>query len=111
VDRRRASTRLDIEQNEPEAYRGNWDKSVNKLAAELDWLESPTSVPAGGMNCLYHDYWRSLEADVHNLRSVKTEASQAQLHRLGRMLRSRRAGSVRELVLQAQKAYHEANRR
>lgn len=108
VDRRRAVANPVIDQKEPELYKTSWeDRSAEKLASDIDWLEDPLK-PTDGRGHLYHDYWRVLEADVHNIRSAKTEAAQIQLQRLGRLLVKRRLRSIKDLVLQVQKEYQEA---
>jgi hypothetical protein len=88
-------------------YKSNYhEKELSHMQEIIDWLTNPTPNDFWHKKAYYHDFFRSVEADVHNLRSTKTQNAQNLLHQLSLLLRKTKTTSIKNLVINAQNIAH-----
>lgn len=88
-------------------YKSNYEqKELAHITEILNWLKNPIPNDYYHKRAYYHDFYRSVEADIHNLRSKKTPEAQNILHQFAILLKQTKTKSIKELVVLSQnKAY------
>lgn len=104
VDKRRAIQPEDpnsVEYNIP--YKSNYmARSIEDLRKTCEWLKDPTPNDFWHKRAYGFDFHSGVEADVHNMRSVKTQEAQDVLYDIARLMRKTNSRSIKELVKKAQ---------